>query len=371
MPDNSQTSFGAILKKMFSECRTGRLLIESSEGKVVVHVDQGKVVRVEGGSEGEWLAGEYLVGTGILSAARMRKALKIGRARGIAPELVVLSRGWVSKETLSRWIESQARQTILPLFSQVGIMVRFLTQEPNPNPLMPPIPIPMLLRDGVKRVAEWPAILKRISNFNMVYARDEAANSAFPSQDDQGLKDSDSGLGPNERIVHYFIDGHRNVKDLARISGLDLFFVARALFRLEARFMIKAVGKKDSLAINELTVVPYIFRALIGACILVAIAAIAIYEPGPVKLLTGKDTINLNTFTRARAKATKAVLQECIEDDYLLRGQVPLSLTDLSCMRDRDPRLLAPFEFSVLPEQGFRLELKAPVGIPGSPKKRL
>jgi hypothetical protein len=357
MADTNATSFGSILKKMFSECRTGRLLVESAEAKIVIHIDQGKVVRVEGSLDDEWLAGEYLVGTGILSPGRMRKALRLAKERNIAPELVLLSRGWVSKETLSRWVESQARQTILPLFAKVGIMVRFLTQEPNPNALMSPIPIPMLLRDGVKRVAEWPAILKRVSNFNLVYGRDDTNPSAMPTQDEQG-SDKGTGLGPNERIVHYFIDGRRNVRELARISGLDLFFVARALFRLEARFLIKVVGEKSASTLHELSIVPYIFRGLIGACILVAIGAIAIYEPGPVKLLTGRDTLNLKTFQAARTQATRAVIKDCLEEDYLLRGQIPSTLVDLSCMRDKDPRLLNPFSFSVVPDKGFKLEIK-------------
>ena len=62
MADGS-ISFGAILKKMHMESRTGQLHIEIPDGRVVMHLRDGKIVGVEMPSGKAWAIGEYLVGT--------------------------------------------------------------------------------------------------------------------------------------------------------------------------------------------------------------------------------------------------------------------------------------------------------------------
>lgn len=360
MSDNAATSFGGILKKMCVEARTGRLHVESPDGKVSIHIEQGRIVNVNGNLEGEWIAGNYLVATGALSASRMLKALAISQKRGVAPLQVVAVKKWVSVDLLSRWAEFEAKESILPLFFKVGILVRYVATPPEHDPLLTPVPIPMLLKEGVRRIREWPNLSKRVAGPDAIYARD-LSQIAEDSSDGEIILGDSQGIGPNERIVYFFVDGKRNIKDLARISGLSVFHTCQAVFNLEAKFLIKPAGSRKSSALPRRNVIPAFFRLAIGVGILMALAALVVIQPGPIKLLTGKDRPDVDAYIHAKAQQTRENLIQCIEDDYLMTGRLARTPDNLHCIGDSNRFAADIFDYVVDEERGYYLQTKREV----------
>ncbi|MBM4370790.1 MAG: DUF4388 domain-containing protein, partial [Deltaproteobacteria bacterium] len=205
-------SFGAILKKMHLESRSGRLIIESPDGKVVLHLRDGKIVGIDVPTGGTWAIGEYLVGTGSISERRMLRCLRLAEAANVSPEKIAVDRRFITQDVALRFVELHAREAILPLFTRVGIMVRFTADPPVANPLLPPISVPFLIKEGSKRAAEWPALIKRIPTFDLVYDKDPTFLTSLrraggDAMDPFKVVDGDRSMGANERIVYFFVNG--------------------------------------------------------------------------------------------------------------------------------------------------------------------
>lgn len=333
MADGS-ISFGAILKKMHMESRTGQLHIEIPDGRVVMHLRDGKIVGVEMPSGKAWAIGEYLVGTGSISERRLLRCLRLAEGNDTPPEKIAVEKGYVSQDVALRFVELHAKETILPLFTKVGIMVRFQNVAPQTNPLLPPISVPFLIKEGSKRAAEWPALLKRIPTFDMVYGKDQSFLTALRRADGDAVDpfkvaDGDRGMGANERIIYFFVDGKRSIRQLTRVAGLDLYSTCKALYNLESRFMVRGTGARASDTAATGTIFPFLMRLVTFAGIAAALAALGLYLPGPLQFLAGEGSLDL-----ARVKAVQPVrieyrIRDTIEDVWLISLDLPRELMAL------------------------------------------
>ena len=333
MADGS-ISFGAILKKMHLESRTGQLHIESPDGRVVLHLRDGKIVNV-GTPIGEaWAIGEYLVGTSSISERKMLKCIRLAEASGASPEKIAVERGYITQDVAFRFVELQAKETILPLFTKVGIMVRFQNEAPKSNPLLPPISVPFLIKEGSKRAAEWPALIKRIPTFDMLYAKDPSFLNTLRRADGDAMDpfkvaDGDRAMGANERIVYFFVDGKRNIKQLTRVAGLDLYSTCRALYNLESKFMVKATGDRSDGTTATGTIFPLLIRLVTFVGLAAALAALAFYLPGPLQFLAGEGSLDLERVKKVRPVRLEYRIRDALEDVWLLSAQLPGDLSSL------------------------------------------
>ncbi len=333
MADGS-ISFGAILKKMHMESRTGQLHIENPDGSVVMHLRDGKIVGVDMPSGETWAIGEYLVGTSSISERRLLRCLRLAAGNDKPPEQIAVEKGYVSQDVAFRFVELHARETILPLFTKVGIMVRFQNVAPQTNPLLPPISIPFLIKEGSKRAAEWPALLKRIPTFDMVYGKDQSFLATLRRTDGDAVDpfkvaDGNRAMGANERIVYFFVDGKRSIRQLTRVAGLDLYSTCKALYNLESRFMVKGTGARASDAEATGTIFPFLMRVVTFAGIVAALAALGLYLPGPLQFLAGEGSLDLGHVKAVQPVRIEYRIRDTLEDVWLMSLDLPRELTAL------------------------------------------
>lgn len=327
-------SFGAILKKMHLESRTGQLHIESPDGRVVLNLLNGKIVNVDTPTGDAWAIGEYLVGTGSISERKMLKCIRLAEGSNAAPEKIAVERGFITQDVAFRFVELHAKETILPLFTKVGIMVRFQNESPKVNQLLPPISIPFLIKEGSKRAAEWPALIKRIPTFDMLYDKDPSFLATLRRSDGDAMDpfkvaDGDRAMGANERIVYFFVDGKRNIRQLTRVAGLDLYSTCRALYNLESKFMVKATGDRSTGTASTGTIFPLLIRFVTFLGIAAAVAALGFYLPGPLQFLAGKGSLDLSRVEAVQPVRLEHRIRDTIEDVWLMSLQLPKDLTAL------------------------------------------
>ncbi len=327
-------SFGAILKKMHLESRTGQLHIESPDGRVVLNLRDGKIVNVDTPAGEAWAIGEYLVGTGSISERKMLKCVRAAEGSDAPPEKIAVERGFITQDVAFRFVELHAKETILPLFTKVGIMVRFQNEAPKVNPLLPPISVPFLIKEGSKRAAEWPALIKRIPTFEMIYDKDPSFLATLRRADGDAMDpfkvaDGDRAMGANERIVYFFVDGKRNIRQLTRVAGLDLYSTCRALYNLESKFMVKATGERSTGTTSGGTIFPHLIRLVTFLGLAAAVAALGIYLPGPLQFLAGEGSLDLDRVEAVQPLRLEHRIRDTVEDVWLMTLQLPKDLSAL------------------------------------------
>jgi len=363
-------SFGAILKKMHLESRMGQLHIESPDGRVVLHLRDGKIVNVDTPSGEAWAIGEYLVGTSSISERKMLKCVRIAEGTDSAPENIAVERGYITQDVAFRFVELHAKETILPLFTKVGIMVRFQNEAPRSNPLLPPISVPFLIKEGSKRAAEWPSLIKRIPTFDMIYDKDPSFLNTLRRADGDAMDpfkvaDGDRAMGANERIVYFFVDGKRNIRQLTRVAGLDLYSTCRALYNLESRFMVKATGERSSDTATGGTIFPFLIRVVTFVGLAAALAALGFYLPGPLQFISGKGSLDLEQVEAVQPIRLEHRVRDTIQDVWLMSLQLPNDLGALPGFT-RSDLAAADLHYIPLPDGRYILGHGEAPSIPGA-----
>ena len=326
-----QLSFAGILKLLYSNRKSGVLKVKHVDGELLVHFLEGKIVSVETARGQEWIIGQYLTEGEVLTERRLLRALRIATQKSLAPEDVLVKKKYISPDVLKRYMDLYSREVMLPLFGKVGLVCTFLSDEPVPNQWLPPVSVPYLLKEGEKRAKEWPLLTKRIPSSSVGYAKDKSfISQVVKDGDDQGnplfSAKVDPELGANERIVYYFVDGKKPVKQLARVSGLDLFSTYKALYNLENKFMVKVVSSQGAEVRSELSIMPYLVKGAFYLLLAGAIAGLAFNRPGPLKIITGDRIVDIEGIKQSREHARFVTLQHAVRAGFLENVECPKSV---------------------------------------------
>lgn len=356
-------SFAGILKLLYSNGKTGLLKVQSAEGELLLHFREGKIINVEMPRGQEWIIGQYLTQGEVLSSRRLVKALDLAAKKNKTPEDVLVDKRYISPDVLKRYMDLYTREVILPLFGKVGLVCSFqAADEPIENKWLPPVSVPYLLKEGERRAREWPLLNKRIPTSDIVYVKDKSFISQVVKDGEENgsplFSDKlDPELGANERIIYYFVDGRRSVKQLARASGLDLFSTYRAMHNLEGKFMVK-VTKTRSTGINrENTVIPYLVKALFYGIIIIALAGLTLLRPGLIKVATGEEEVDIHRLTDAQHRADQEILRQSLSTFFLERLTCPTNLNEL-VTRGLVTGINQPYHLHCEAESGYELQLE-------------
>jgi hypothetical protein len=324
-------SFAGILKLLYTNRKSGLLKVQSAEGELILHFSEGKIVNVDMPKGQEWIIGQYLTEGEVLPERKLLKALRIATAKGKTPEEVLVDRRYISPDVLKRYMDLYSREVILPLFAKVGLVCSFTADEPQENKWLPPVSVPYLLKEGERRAREWPLLTKRIPSDEAVYDKDKSFISQVVKDGDETgnplFSDKlDPELGANERIVYYFVDGRKNIKQLARTSGLDLFSCFRAIYTLENKFMVKVVSQRAGEVRRESAILPVLVKLLFYGMIALAVAGLALLRPGLLKVATGERPVDMQYVEEAKEAARHALLERAVGSYFLEKLDCPRTL---------------------------------------------
>ncbi len=355
-----QLNFAGILKLLYQNRKSGVLKVQSAEGELLIHFREGKIINVDMPKGQEWIIGQYLTEGEVLTEKKLLKAMRIAAQKQVPPEEVIISKKYMSPDVLRRYMDLYSREVVLPLFGKVGLVCSFVSDEPVENRWLPPVSVPFLLKEGEKRAREWPLLSKRVPSPNVVYAKDKSfISQVVKDGDTEGnplfSEKMDPELGANERIVYYFVNGKKPVKQLSRASGLDLFSTYKALYNLENKFMVKVVSAQAHEIEKKNAFVPIVIKGLFYLIILGAIAGLALNRPGPLQLATGERDIDIDLIIDAQERLGKRSAEAAVETAFLESLDCPESLQLLAQKGLVEFSAVGSYRLACDPARGYRL----------------
>lgn len=354
------SDFPGLLKVVYSGQRTGILELTTSMGMVALHVRMGSIVNVEVPRGVDWVLGDYLVQGELVTHGQLLRALRLAARRSIAPEQVLVERGWISTDVLKRYVDVATRETLFHLFHDPSIQSRFLPQEPMENPYLPSLPIPFLLKEGERQSSDWTAISSRIPNLRTVFdknpdfvrdvlANGQAAEAILFSERGEG------GLSAQEKLIYYHLDGKRNVRQLGRLAGLDTYGTCRALVQLESRGIatLKAIDRP------EVPIGPSLFHYLVqGAAYLLlggVLTWILLVQPGTLQVASGRLPVDLSFVSSMREQGQQHQIRRAMQSLLLRKLTCPESLGEAAKTGLLDADALGAYQVICDPDNGFAI----------------
>ncbi len=316
-------TFKRVFKMMYERANSGILEVLGPDGEVRIHLVEGKVVNVETTDASSWMLGDFLLESETLAESQLFRAMRRAQKTKVPVEDLLVAKGWVTRDILKRFVELQVRETIFPLFRKSGITCRFEEVAPIENPWMAPIPAAYFLRNADRRGKLWPKLYQRIPNEEYVFDKVDAFIAAVLGDEGPKVVLTDTeGEAPekiepidsNDRIVYFYVNGKKTVRQLAYASCLGEFETYISLVKLHSRGYIEAVstmGKGEALK-KRRVVLPLFARTIAYVMAACVVAALAWLRPGALQHPAGFVGVMppaLQNHLRAhhRAKVTRAL----------------------------------------------------------------
>lgn len=225
--------FRVLLECLNKHCSAIISVIVGEERTSITVID-GRVISVSNTETGTSAIIDLLERVGLLDRARLPRAERIARKRGLILEDALVAAHMVSGVTMSSVKEFLCRESILSLLlnRDADVSVAWSVRKGIREHCV--LPIPFLLREAQRRAQEMPAIRRVVSSTDAVFAR-VAQLKGVPERWEE-LR-----LSARERQVYFFIDGRRNVKELALATCQSEFDVSRSIMSLVEQGLVKPV----------------------------------------------------------------------------------------------------------------------------------
>ncbi len=347
-------TFDRVLRMLHEQGRSGILEVTGPDGEWAIHLRKGYISFVEARGGGTWLLGELLVHSGAVRADVLERLQRKAQEQNRRVEDLLVESKLVSPDLLRRMLEVEVRETVVPLFSRVGITCRFREEPPVIPAEFVPIPVPSLLRDAQRRTAERPIVDKLVPSVHSVFrkvpgkmgevfgtALDTAAIEAAKTHVEGQAFQLGSPLTASDRIVFHYVNGKKTVAQVAAASGLGAHETMKALARLLHRGCIELVeetGKGEEPAPRTLW--PFLVNAAVGlllAALAAGVVALRIVAPHGLQGLPAFEAAHTPPVRNAGRRLRTAIAA------YALRhAQLPASLDAVFAAealdgRDRHP----------------------------------
>ncbi|HIN86133.1 MAG TPA: hypothetical protein EYN06_06605 [Myxococcales bacterium] len=325
-----------MLAILYENQKSGVLEGMIENGMVRIHMKGGNVIDVKLQDGSNWKLGDFLLESGTVAENEMEKMVRRADKKELALEKVLINHGIISESLLGRFIELHVKESLLPLLLQSGIEGRFIEGESQGNPYIQPIAVPYFIKTAAARQKLWPAIRERIPQSEMVFARVQGyedlalANVLEPSKN---VDDEESfGLNnPNERLMYYFVNSKKTVRQLAYATCLGEFETAAALCRLMDRGYIHVVAEKgrgEKLR-RKRVFIPLLFRTIAYAMTATVLGALIVEQPGALKDPAALLAHSPPQLTRLTKKRHIGRIENALKNYLLTRGEYPKTLDEL------------------------------------------
>lgn len=216
---------GEVFQLLCLQAQSGLFVLERSGALVTFALRGGRIdLGFAAGLGREFRLGRYLVASGLVSRARVERALHDAREDRALTGATLVAAGLVKTEEVQRALARQTAELLYEVLTWTSGTFRFEAGATSPEANLARLSLPTepLLLEGVRRIDEWRLIRQHVASDRVVLARGEA----LPPPSVQ------TSLDPTERRVLDAIDGRRSVRDLIDALDLGPFEVSKALYRL-------------------------------------------------------------------------------------------------------------------------------------------
>lgn len=216
--------------------KTGALNLQRPGDAARLYFQNGKLVyAVKQGFEEK--LGDLLLRLGKVSTEQRDHALYLQRT--MSPEkpvgLILVERGYISKEEIVRNVRAQLEETVYGLFNWSEGDFRFEPgMMPPPETVTIPLSVENIIMEGVRRIDEWSRIRDRIPSLDVVVR--------FADQPTEKAKEVN--LTPDEWRVFARISASTNVGHIAELTGLSDFEVCRIIYGFLQAGLVEVVKER-------------------------------------------------------------------------------------------------------------------------------
>ncbi len=216
--------------------KTGMLVLQKPGDNARLYFQNGRLVFAvrQGGDE---KLGDMLLRAGKITSEQRDQALRLQQT--VSPEkpvgLILVERGYISKEEIVRCVRAQLEETVYALFAWSEGDFRFEQgMMPPPESVTIPLSIENVIMEGVRRIDEWSRIRDRIPTLDVVVR--------FAEQPSEKAKEVN--LTPDEWRVFARINASANVGQIAQLTALSEFEVCRIIYGFIQAGLVEVVKER-------------------------------------------------------------------------------------------------------------------------------
>ena len=340
-------TFARVLGLLSQKRKSGILQVVGPDGELRIHIRDGTVTEVETRDAASWKLGDFLVESGTVAQNELLRESRRAAKGQVPLETALLQRRLVTEDVLRRFVELHIRETVFPLFSKTGITCRLEEVPPRDNPYLTPIPLGFFLKTAQKRTDAWPRLLARIPHEEIAFDKVDAFVPVVLGQGG-GLPLPDGAdpapIGGNERVVYYYVNGRKTVRQLAYASCLGEFETYSALVRLFDLGLVEVVaehGRGDRLR-SRRRLLPGLARIVAYGLAGATVAALALARPGALKDPAALVSFMPPAQLRRLSVLHRGRVEAALEAFRLTTGHYPEQLSALTDASLLDADALSP-----------------------------
>jgi hypothetical protein len=361
----SDFGLAEIFQLISLQKKTGVLTVRGgADGQVVtVSFDRGMVAFADEyqRSEAERL-GSILLRSRIVTREALEKAIETQKQTLQRLGHVLVQMGFITQQELRRSLQTQMKETVYRLFRWKEGSYHF-SAEPVAfdKDMYQPLAAEFLLMEGVRMIDEWPIIEKRITSFDMVFAkvpgREPAAGKSSEAggeewDDIMSIVDEGSGeerdrpssggskLSSQEQAIYQVVDGEKTVQDIIDVGKIGEFETCKVLYSFLSVGLIREVQEAMPAAPVKsgprrafLPLVDVAVVALAAAAVLAAL----LFNPWSYFSLNYSVQLSREEIGRLKDDVKVERLRHALDVFYLEKQAYPLALEKLS-----EDKLLRP-----------------------------
>ncbi len=339
-------TFARVLQHMADREQTGILEVTGPDGEMRLHLQDGKIVELETMHQSGWKLGDFLVESETLAENELLRANEKAKKLGVPLETMLLSLGLITEDILKRFVDLHVRESVLVLFSKTGIMAHLSKAPPVANKWLVPIPIAFLIKTGSKRAEIWPTLYKRIPHDEVTFDKIDSATPLLLGSASLPPGPGLEKIGANARIVYYYVNGKKTVRQIAYATCLGEFETYLALCSLfDAGFVELHSDRGPGEALQPKRVLlPATFRTIAYSAAGAIVALLAVIRPGALSepaALIALTPPRLQALERQHARHR---LEQALDLHLFATGEYPPDLAALvKAERVREVDLEAAF----------------------------
>ncbi len=202
-------------------------------------IKEGRILNVSHADVSSGAVGSALLATGLITQRRLERAIKRSIAAKTPLDSWLAQSRTVSAVSIHHIVDSRCSEIVLDAMNTESVQVSFSRTLPEGLRKNCQIPLPWLLKEYKRRERDLPAIRARIPEPKAAFVR-----TASLASDPEPEVWEDLDLGAAEKQVYFFVDGTRDVEQLADATGQSRFSVMRAVASLISEGYLVATLEK-------------------------------------------------------------------------------------------------------------------------------
>lgn len=323
---NTPPLFNALIKAFKKDAV---VTVSLAQLKVPIFITHGRVINVRHERTSFQSVVDLLVRTGLLSRQDVSMAEREARRMATSLEDSIVTSGLVSEGTLESAQEMLCLEVLLDLLLRTNIEISVDWAVDPDIREMCTLPIRFLLREAQKRSIDLPKVKRVVPSSRVVFSKTAALSGIGGAQ-----SWADLPISAADRQVYFFVDGNRNVAELALASCQSEFKVAKALMSLVDNKLIRRLAPNEPRSATSQVPTQAIgkWAALVVTCILLVGFAAGVRLGMGAGDPTGKPS-GSGAYESVVGEASARRLSSGARQYHLIHGKAPESFDDL--LRER------------------------------------